>query len=199
MGERGRIDWSAVRALYVEGETLDPDADPSKRNWPTLDELAATQGIHPTTVYRRSAKEHWPELRAQHQAQIDRARREALAHERGQRAAGIDQRALSSADAGLALIGHRLAFLVTTQARLGQGVGAGIDVREQSSLALAAWRWVRVKDAVLGAPNGTGDEPTLDELEREQRVEETLLAATLAARAAAREQDDEALQTGEIT
>lgn len=191
-----RHDWQTIRAHYVEGGTEGPDADPSKRVWPTLDDLALLYGVHPSTIYKRSAREHWPDQREQHQAQIDRERREALVRERGQRAASIDQRALSASEAGLALVGHRLGFVMAAQAQLEQGHrGAGIDAREQSSLALAAWRWVRVKDAVLGTPTA-GEEPTLDEMEREQRVEETMLAATLAARAAAREQDEATLADG---
>lgn len=181
-----RIDWSAIRSAYIEGSARDPDGDPNERVWPTLRALAETYGVSPFTVDKRSAAENWTKQRERHQSDVERARRERLVQERASRASTIDSRGLSSAEAGLALVGHRLAFMLRrAQQQPADQAGADRNARELSSLALAAWRFVRVKDAVMGVPqpDEQADEATL---EREQRLDEELLAARVALRAAER-------------
>lgn len=194
---RTRIDWPLLRKHYVEGTAVNPDGDPDARNWPSIDELAALHGVNRGTVGRRSSREHWPQQREQLQIEVDRRRRERLADERASQAANVDRRGLSAADAGLALVGHRLAFMLQrAQQQPANGRASDLHARELATLGLAAWRFVRTKEAVLGSP--TSDEPVSDaQLEREQRVEEELLAARMALRSADRLRDDDALDAAE--
>lgn len=174
-----RIDWPTIRAEYVHGQAVDPDGDPSQRHWPTLDELAATHGIARITIGHRSAKESWSTLRAEHQADIDQERKRRLVEQRGEQAAALDRRALTNAEAGMSLIGMRLSHMVTTEAAKPQADrGARLEGSELASLGLAARRWLQVKAVVLGQPDI--DTPSIDELERQALVAETLVAARLA-------------------
>lgn len=191
-----RYDWPTIRAEYIEGRAQNPDSDPTKRVWPTLDEIATLHGIPVRTVEGRSRRESWVQQREQFQLDVERQAREHAARERSETVGSIDSRGLRAADAGLAMVGHRLAFLLR---RSGQqppdGRGADLHARELSTLGLAAWRFVRVKDAVLGTLSLV-DEPDEATVEREQQLGEELLAARVALRVAERmadEQDEEGL------
>lgn len=181
-----KADWLTIRRAYVEGRAEDPDSDPTKRVWPTLEELSILHGLHVRTVERRSRDEHWGQQREQFQLDVERQARERNAKERADQIGSIDGRGLRAADAGLAMVGHRLAHLlrnVGTQTPTQRG--ADLHARELSTLGLAAWRFVRVKDAVLGTLSLV-DEPDEATVEREQQLGEEMLAARLALRHAER-------------
>lgn len=186
------FDWQAMQASYVEGTALDPDGDPGRRNWPTLAEVAETFGASHDRVRKRAAAAHWTELRERFQGEMDDARRRLLVEQRAGAAAGIDRRAMSAAEAGLALIGQRLTYLVTTETAKSRqapaDVGKTVSATELANLGLAAKRWVQVKGEVMGqpAPEELADEAAL---ERDLRVGESLLAARLAEHVAARALD----------
>lgn len=192
-----RRPWPDIRAAYVEGVATDPDGDPSKRSWPTLEELSVTWGVPHSTMKHKSRAEGWVEQRETFQAELDAARRRTLIQERSDRAVRVDDRALTASEAALSLVGIRLTRLVRLQQALGADArGGGIDARELAQLGLATKRFVDVKAHVMGQPSTT-PEAELDEMERAQRIEERKLAESMAAfiaeRAAAAEADDEAL------
>lgn len=181
-----RRDWPTIRREYVEGRAANPDSDPLARVWPTLDELATLHGVHPTTVERRSARESWGRQREQFQLDVEKQARERSAKERADMIGTIDSRGLRASDAGLAMVGHRLAFLLRRAgSQPADGRGADLHARELSSLGLAAWRFVKIKDAVLGTVS-LSDEPDEATVEREQQLGEEMLAARLALRHAER-------------
>lgn len=174
-----RIDWPAVRRDYVEGRAVNPDGDPNARTWPTLEELATLHPAGISTIRTRSAREHWPDLRSSYQAEIEAGRKRQLIEQRGEQAAALDRRALTNAEAGMSLIGMRLSHMVTTEAAKPLADrGQRLEGSELASLGLAARRWLQVKAAVLGQPDI--DTPSIDELERQALVAETLVAARLA-------------------
>lgn len=174
-----RVDRAAIRASYVEGVAKDPDGDPTDRVWPSLDEVATLHGISRTTVIRRSMAEHWPDLRKEFQANVETERKRRFIEQRGEQAAALDRRALTNAEGGMALIGMRLTSLIVHEAdKPERDRGRSLDGRELASLGLAARRWLQVKAAVLGQPDL--DTPSIDELERQALVAETLVAARLA-------------------
>lgn len=194
-----RADWLTIRREYVEGRAENADADPLRRVWPTLEELATLHGLHVRTVERRSKNEQWGQQREQFRLDVERQARDRNARERAETIGTIDHRGLRASDAGLAMVGHRLAFLLR---RAGtqppDGRGADLHARELATLGLAAWRFVRVKDAVLGTIS-LADEPDEATVEREQQLGEEMLAARLALRHAERladEGDDERLDAG---
>lgn len=183
-----RIDWPAIRAHYVEGTASDPDGDPSARNWPTLEEVAALHGVSYRAVATHSAREEWPRLREAFQAEVDQARRRAIVDKRVAQVTSIDGRGLTAADAGLALVGRKLEVITRREIERGQDAGVGVDPRELATLGLAARRWVQVKDAVVGK-SGVEEEPDEAAMERELRVAEALLAARIAEHRATRAAD----------
>lgn len=184
-----RVPWDAVRASYVEGTAHDPDGDPNTRTWPTLAEVAALHGIGLRSVTRRSSTEGWPAKRDEYQREVDEERRRLVVADRAAKVASIDKRGLTSADAGLALVGRRLEFIVRKeQARPADEIGAGVDPRDLATLGLAARRWVQVKDAVMGRPS-PDEVPDDATQERDQRVAEAVLAARLAEHREARAAD----------
>jgi len=185
-----RVNWTDLRAAYVEGHVVDPQRDPFARSYPTLEEVATLHGVGLTSVKRHSGEEKWLEQREAFQAEVERERRRWLVEQRAGRATAIDDRGLQSAEAGLGLIGMRLARLIRDQeGRPVEARGAGIDARELAGLGLAAKRFIDVKAHVMGQPS-TAPEETLDELERAARVEELRLAEELAAFIAARQEDE---------
>lgn len=183
---RTHHDWTAIRAAYIEGRAENPDGDPTRRVWPTLDELAALHGVHSRTIRGRSAREQWPAQREQFQLDVERRAREQHAAARADAIASIDQRGLNASEAGLAMVGHRLSHLLrTAQQQPATQRAADVHARELSTLGLAAWRFVRVKDAVLGTLS-LADVPDDAAIEREQQLGEELLAAKVAMRHAER-------------
>lgn len=181
-----KADWLSIRRAYVEGRAQNPDSDPLARVWPTLEELAILHGLHVRTVERRSRDEGWIRQREQFQLDVEKQARERTAAERAAAVGSIDTRGLSAADAGLAMVGHRLAHLLrNANAQAQTQRGADLHARELSTLGLAAWRFVRIKDAVLGTLSLV-DEPDDAIVEREQQLGEEMLAARLALRHAER-------------
>lgn len=183
-------DWQTIARQYIEGRAENPDSDPLARVWPTLEEVAVLYGLHASTVERRSAREAWPRQREQFQLNVERQARERHAKARADSIGSIDTRGLAASESGLALVGHRLAHLmrsIGTQTVTQRG--ADLHARELSTLGLAAWRFVRVKDAVLGTVSFS-DEPDEATVEREQQLGEELLAARLALRHAERLADE---------
>lgn len=184
------IDWPLVRALYIEGRADNPDGDPLLRTWPTLADTALEFGISRRAVEQRASRDGWTAQRDDHQQEVDRRRRDALATESAGQVASIDRRGLANADAGLALVQHRMTFLVRAELERADGqVGKGVSAAELAALGLAARRWVQVKDAVTGrgtAPEGDELDPT----ERDLLLAERMLAARFAEHRAAREADE---------
>lgn len=176
-----RNDWPTLRAAYVEGHIIDPQRDPYSRAWPTLEEVSTLHGVAFNTVRRRAAQEGWTTQREEFQAEVERERRRWLIEQRVEQATRVDDRGLSSAEAGLALVGMRLTLILAQQQQLPQPErGRGVDGRELAGLGLAAKRFIDVKAHIMGQPATSPDE-TLDELERQERVETRSLAADLAA------------------
>jgi hypothetical protein len=174
-----RHDWGPVRERYVTGMAVDPDGDPAARSWPTFAEVAALFGIPEGTVHQRATAERWTEQRDQYRLDVEQERRRRLRDEHAGKALQVDRRGLSAAEAGLALVGQRLEWLIGQErARVGSDRGAGVPAGELAALGLAARRWIQVKAAVLGAT--LSDEATSDDLERELRVGEQTVAAQLA-------------------
>lgn len=190
-----RLPWDEMRAAYVMGAAIDPDRDPHRRTWPTLDEVAQLFGASPGMVRTRSGRERWPEQREAFQADAEAARRRWLIDDRAERAGRVDERSLQVAEAGMALVGTRLTVIIRAQdGHVPDLRGIGIDARELAALGLAAKRFTDVKAHVMGQPS-TAPEDTLDELERAARVEERKIAEELAAFLAERraeERDDTA-------
>lgn len=185
---RGRVDWPRFRERYVCGVAEDQDGDPSLRSWPTLGEIAVLAGVSLATVNERSAKEGWTRLREDHQAEVEQERRRALVVEQAGRAASIDRRGLTVADAGLALVGQRLTFLVQRERGLAPNErGRTVPAGELAALGLAARRWLQVKQAVMGQALDLDDETLL---ERELALAERDVAARLAEHVARRDDDD---------
>lgn len=175
-----RLNWHQIRAAYVEGHITDPQRDAFTRAWPTLNEVATIFGVSENTVRRRSSEEHWTDLREEFQAEVERGRRAWLIGDRIDRSTRVDDRGLQAAEGGLALVGMRLTALI--HPRRGQAEeqrGIGLDARELAALGLAAKRFIDVKAHVMGQPSTAPDE-TLDELERQERVETRKLAEDLA-------------------
>lgn len=186
-----RIDWTAVRASYVEGNAHDPDADPNTRTWPSLAEVATLHGLGLRTVTRRSSLDNWPAAREEFQRDVDEARRQLVVADRANKVASVDRRGLTAADAGLALVGRRLEHITRGEIARGQDAGAGVEARELAALGLAARRWVQVKDQVIGRPS-PDDVPDEATQERDMRVAEAVLAAQLAEHRARRQADADA-------
>lgn len=188
-GDR-RIDWTVVRATYVEGVAHDPDGDPDARTWPTLAEVATLHGIGERAVASHSSAGHWPEARDEFQRDVDERRRRLVVEDRAKKVASVDKRGLTAADAGLALVGRRLEHITRAEIARGVDAGAGVEARELAALGLAARRWVQVKDQVIGRPS-PDDVPDDATQERDLRVAEAVLAAQLAEHRAARDADAE--------
>lgn len=183
------LPWDELRAGYVEGTAVDPDGDPTKRSWPSLDDVARLFGVNPTTVRKMSAKEHWADQREAFQIETERVRRQRLAEQRADQALRVDERGLDAAEAGMNLIGTRLGALIRAEPENVADRGKSLDASELAALGLAAKRMLDVKAAVMGGGAATVIE-SLDELERQARVEEALLAAELAAHIASRRAEE---------
>lgn len=191
-----RLPWDDMRAAYVMGHAVDPDRDPHRRSWPTLDEVATLHGANASHVRTRASAEDWTGQREQFQVETEAARRRWLIDDRAERATRVDDRGIQVAEAGLALVGTRLTRLIRTQDQLeADARGTGIDARELAALGLSAKRFIDVKAHVMGQPS-TAPEDTLDELERRQRVEERKLAEELAEFIAVRQAEEAADEAG---
>lgn len=183
-----RIDWGHWRDVYVLGLAVDADGDPNERSWPTLDEVAVLAGCSDAAVKERSRREGWVRLREEHRLEVEQERRRVLVAEQAQRAASIDRRGLTVADAGLALVGQRLTWLVQRERLLAaQDRGRTVPTGELAALGLAARRWLQVKQAVLGQALDLDDETLV---ERELALGEREVAARLAEHVARRSSDD---------
>lgn len=117
-------------------------------HWPTMQEVM--ERLHPggrlEYVRTRASKERWTDTRAINQAAQARKRAEARGEEYAEATIRIDNRALRTAETGLAVIHARLAELAEFASRRRSGdvdarAGAREDSREASTLALAAWRF----------------------------------------------------------
>lgn len=190
---RRRHDWAAIRAHYIEGIPTNPDGHNDERSWPTLDEVATLNGVNAPMLRNHAAREGWVRQREEHQRNVEQARRARLVTERAEQAAGIDHRAMSAADAGLALVGHALAYRIRQQTDPGLPAadrGKAVSASELAAFGLAARRWVQVKEAVFGRSLGDGDDLTDAERDdRDQQVVERVLAAQVAENLLRRRED----------
>ena len=193
-----RLNWHEIRAAYVEGAIVDSARDAFLRSYPTMDEIAVIYGVHVSSVRRRAAEQHWSEQRDAFQADVDAARRRSIIERRGDQSERLDDRGLSSAEAGLALVGMRLTWLIRRETVLPTGGqrpeqdrGVNVDARELTALGLAAKRFVDVKAQILGQ-TATSAEASVDELERELVVEDRRLAEELVAWIEQRQADEDA-------
>jgi hypothetical protein len=198
MAKHPRVNWPQVRAAYIEGHIIDPQRDAFTRAWPTLEEVAALHGIHHGTVEVRAAREKWLDQRQTFQTDVEQARRRWLVENRTERVSRIDDRGLSDAEAGLALVGMRLTHLLhAEQSQPETQRGRAVDARELSALGLAGKRFLDMKAQIMGQPLTAGEQ-TVDELERQARVEELKLAEELVAFIAERQAELEADELAEV-
>ena len=187
-----RFNWHIIRAAYIEGGIADETRDAFARIYPTLEEVATLHGASLFTVRNKAASEHWIEQREAFQIEVENARRRSIIERRGDQSERLDDRGLSSAEAGLALVGMRLTWLIQREQREQESQrGVNVDARELTALGLAAKRFVDVKAQILGQ-SATSAEATVDELERELVVEDRRLAEELVAWIEQRQADEDA-------
>ena len=99
----------------------------------------------------------------------------------------IDRRGLTTADAGLALVGQRLTWLINRERQAPEHErGRTVPANELAALGLAARRWLQVKQAVTGTTIDLDDETLV---ERELAIGEREVAARLAEHVARRAAD----------
>lgn len=191
MANPTKINWHEVRAAYVEGHVPNPAAEPFRRIYPTLDEVATLFGISIGLVTRHSGKERWLDQRAAFAAEVEQARRAHVMESRVAQVGRIDERGLSNAEAGLGLVSMRLTYLLRREQQTADADrGTRVDARELSTLGLAAKRFLDVKAQILGQPLTAVESADADE--RAQRVEERRLADDLMAFIAERRAEDAA-------
>jgi hypothetical protein len=198
--------WDQLRKLYVEGW----DDGHGGVHYPSVSELL--ERFLPTRlredhVRRRSGREHWLDKRALHQAELERARREARSAEYLQLAENVDGSAIAVARNGLQLVQARVQEMMAVQGERLRQLGAGqlpgsagaIDAMELTRLSLAGIRWhqlamraVGQEDARGGLGAAAGDATDLAAMVVTER--ERNLAATVGARV--REAIDVASQEG---
>lgn len=188
------IDWLAVKRDYIEGIVGPND----ERMWPTIDDLAARLGVSHDAVKVRSAQGAWPDAREQFRVELDGERRRAIFESRKEQLVSIDKRALTSAEAGIALVGTALSRIVREQNVDAGLVPPRIDPKQLTGLGLAAKRFMEVKAAATGqvAPS---EQETLDEVELAARRAEESLAARIQAHVERRAEpfyDEHATATG---
>ena len=173
--------WPTVRAAYVEGFIPNPDTEPFSRSWPTLEEVAAVHGLSIHTVTSKAGRDGWTDQREQFQLEVDQARRRWLVEQRSERVVRVDDRGLSAAEAGLALVGMRLTHMLRQQEpQAASARGQTVDARELSALGLAGKRFLDMKAQVMGQPL-TAAEGSLDDMERAARLEDQRIAEQLVA------------------
>lgn len=167
-----RPDWYRLRSTYVEGITGPQD----ERIWPTLEDIADTNGLSLQTVKAHSRTGGWQEEREAFRAELDAERRAAIFEGRKDQLVKIDERALSAAEGGIALVGTAITALVNAvvSAQKAGGTTPRIDGRELSALGLAGKRFMEVKAAAVGQVVASERE-TLDDIEMAaRRVEQEL-------------------------
>jgi hypothetical protein len=180
--------WDQLRKEYVEGVANDDGVV----IWPTIAQLAAKYEVRDDHVRRRSGKEHWLDKRALHQAELERARREARAKEYYDAAQRIDGRSLGVAEQGMQLVHARIQELITTQGQRLQAIANGqvvpasgaIDAMELTRLSLAGIRWHQLAMRAVGqeaerggvgvAPGDASDMAAIVITERERALAETV-------------------------
>lgn len=192
MAPRPVYPWDELRTAYVQGW----DDGKGGVHYPTIAEvLQRYPGLREDHVRRRSGKEHWLDKRALHQAELERARREARSAEYLAMAERIDGSAIGVAERGLQLVQARIQELVTLQGTRLQQLQAGVvppaagalDSLELTRLSLAGIRWhqlamraVGQEDARSGAGVAAGDATDLAGMVATEK--ERNLAAVVGAR-----------------
>lgn len=171
--QTSRPDWYRLRSTYVEGITGPND----ERIWPTLEDIADTNGLAFQTVKAHSRQGAWQEERETFRAELDAERRRAIFEARKDQLVKMDERALSAAEGGLALVGTAITALVNSVVRAQQAntTAPRIDGRELSALGLAGKRFMEVKAQAVGQVVASEQE-TLDDIEMAQRRVEAELA-----------------------
>lgn len=166
-------DWYALKARFVEGVTGPND----ERIWPTLEDVAAVAGLREATVRDHSRQGAWAAAREDFRAELDGERRRAIFEARKDQLVKIDQRALTAAEGGIALVGRAITALVNAvaQAEANDTPRPRIDGRELSALGLSAKRFMEVKAQAVGQVVAS-EEETLDEIEKAARMVEQGLA-----------------------
>lgn len=80
-----RIDWSEVKAAYVEGVEVD-----GARSWPVIADLAERFGASASTLKKRAMHEKWVECRNLFRTKVELARQEQKVHAEAVKAADFD-------------------------------------------------------------------------------------------------------------
>lgn len=99
-------DWPTIRTAYIEG-VQNPDG--KGVSYLTLRQIAERFNVHPVKVRQTSSKERWPARRKAHQMEAAIAgRKERLAF-MAEQATDFDDKSLSVAKMGMAMVTARLA------------------------------------------------------------------------------------------
>lgn len=94
---RSDVEWSDIRAAYVEGRPGRTAEDPPY--WPTLEEVARAFKLGHDTVRKRAGLEDWGRQRSVYAEQLNRRRREVRAAALVKEAASFDSHSLLLAKA----------------------------------------------------------------------------------------------------
>lgn len=107
MSER-REDWPTLRSEYIEGIVVD-----GTRRYPTLEDVSQRNGLHPSTVRKKAAEEHWTDERVAFQQRVEQTRQHALMRQIGEMGADFDVASMRAARAGMSIVSARLSELGT--------------------------------------------------------------------------------------
>jgi hypothetical protein len=158
-GQSRHWPWEEVRRRYTEGYK---DPDHGFIVWPTLNEVGEHFGIPGPRVREKSSQQGWVEQRRTFQAQVEGARRSALAATRAKSAAELDGNALTAAQMGIQLclaalgdLGRRIEL--HRQAYVGNPDAPPLPVSslEQQRLAAAVELWHKIGLRAIGDPDIT--------------------------------------------
>lgn len=180
--------WQQLEREYVQGWTDDKGAV----RYPTCDELGVRYALRGDHIRRRAGRDHWRDKRALHQAELEKAHREARARDYMEAAQRIDGRSLNVAEQGMQLVHARIQELITLQGQRLQAISAGqavpaagaLDAIELTRLSLAGIRWHQLAMRAVGqeaergglgaAPGDPTDMAALVITERERTLAETV-------------------------
>lgn len=182
-----REDWPTLRSEYIEGIVTD-----GQRRYPTLEDVAQRNGVHPSSVRKKAAEEHWTDERVGFQQRIEHARQTNLVRQIAEMGADFDVASMRAARAGMSIVSARLSELGGMAHRrteglrlIEQGSADAATLRlppppnadEVARLARAASDWYDLGARARGDVALMGSAPTIDaesaeaEDERDERTE----------------------------